>query len=105
VWLADFDPVRGHEQAGRRPALVVSTDGFNTAPIQLVAVVPLTTRDRGISSHVRIAPPDGGLVRPSVILCDQLRIMSQDRLDRRLGRVSPTTLVAVNGVIRRILGL
>lgn len=105
VWLADFDPVQGHEQGGQRPALVVSTDRFNASPSGLVGLVPLTTRDRGITTHVRVVPPEGGLIRPSVILCDQLRILTQQHLDRRLGRVSPATLVATATILRRILGL
>jgi len=105
VWLANLDPVRGHEQGGKRPALILSTDSFNTAPSQLVALLPLTTRDRGLPIHVRLTPPEGGLLRPSVILCDQLRIASHERLDRKLGQVSPMTLAAVGDVVRRILGL
>jgi mRNA interferase MazF len=67
--------------------------------------VPLTTRDRDLPIHVRLTPPEGGLLRPSVILCDQLRIAGHERLERKLGRVSPTTLAAVGKVVRRILGL
>ena len=70
VWVADLDPVRGHEQAGRRPVLIVSVDSFNAGPAQLVYVVPLTRTDRGVPLHVAIAPPEGGLRAPSVILCD-----------------------------------
>jgi mRNA interferase MazF len=105
VWIADFDPVQGHEQGGRRPALVISTDRFNAGPSRLVALLPLTTRLRGVPTHVSVAPPDGGLDRSSAILCDQLRILSQGRLDRRLGRVSPPILAAVETILRRILDL
>ena len=43
VWLADLNPVRGHEQAGRRPVLVVSEDLFNQGPAGLAVVLPLTS--------------------------------------------------------------
>jgi mRNA interferase MazF len=42
IWLADLDPVRGREQAGRRPILIVSVDGFNQSKAGLAIVVPLT---------------------------------------------------------------
>ncbi len=42
VWLIDFDPIRGHEQAGRRPALILSVDVFNAGPADLVVAVPIT---------------------------------------------------------------
>ena len=36
VWLVDLNPTRGQEQAGKRPVLVVSTNGFNKSPADLV---------------------------------------------------------------------
>ena len=46
VWLADLYPTRGHEQAGRRPVLVVSEDLFNRGPAGLVIVLPTTSTVR-----------------------------------------------------------
>ena len=46
IWMIDFDPTRGHEQAGRRPALVVSDDVFNAGPAGLVMVLPVTTKPK-----------------------------------------------------------
>jgi mRNA interferase MazF len=42
IWLADLNPTRGHEQAGARPVLIISTDPFNYGPAGLVFVLPLT---------------------------------------------------------------
>lgn len=105
IWLADFDPVRGHEQAGIRPMLVVSADRFNRAASQLVYGVPMTTRDRGFPGHVPITPPDGGIMRPSYILSDQLRVLSHERLRRRIGVAAPSTLSAVEYWLRYLLEL
>ena len=44
--------------------------------------------DRGIRSHLRISPPEGGLTKPSLILCDQARAQSELRFMRRRGQVS-----------------
>jgi mRNA interferase MazF len=49
VWMVDFDPTKGHEQGGRRPALVVSVDVFNSGPAELVIVLPITK-----SNHRRL---------------------------------------------------
>ena len=65
VWLTDLNPTRGHEQAGRRPVLVVSDDLFNRGPAGLVIVLPMTSTLRGVPSHVPIDPPEGGLERRS----------------------------------------
>ncbi len=54
VWLTGFDPIEGHGQAGRRPALVLSVDGFNASPAGLVTVLPVTgTLRPRIPSRVR----------------------------------------------------
>jgi mRNA interferase MazF len=70
VWLADLGAGRGREQAGRRPALVVSDDAFNHGPAGLVMVVPLTSKvkkSKNIPAHIPVDPPEGGLKTPSVI--------------------------------------
>ena len=105
VWLVDLDPVRGHEQAGRRPGLVVSVDRFNAGPAGLAVVLPVTTKQRDIPFHVMVAPPDGGLRRRSFVKCEDVRSVSTDRLSRRLGAVAPTTLSEVEDRLRILLGL
>lgn len=105
LWLLNLDPARGHEQAGRRPALVVSDDDFNRLPIGLAVVVPLTTTLRAVPLHVLIRPPEGGLRAPSMALCQDLRSVSLDRLERRLGVVTPATLAEVELRIRAVLAI
>ena len=56
IWLADLSPVRGHEQSGRRPCLVISVDYFNQSPADLVIIVPVTTREKGIRSPCPLEP-------------------------------------------------
>lgn len=105
IWLADLEPVRGHEQGGRRPVLVVSVDVFNQGPAGLAIVIPLTSRDRGIKSHVRVAPPEGGLRTSSVIQCEAIRSLSSDRLVQAWGRVSPEAMQQVEDWLRTLLQL
>ena len=64
VWLADLNPVRGHEQAGRRPVLVVSEDLFNQGPAGLAIVLPMTSTIRNVPSHVPVSAPEGGVKTP-----------------------------------------
>ena len=105
VWLADLDPTRGHEQAGRRPVLVVSDDLFNQGPAGMVVILPITSTVRRLALHVRLRPPEGGLKVESSILCDAVRSVSQQRLLRRWGSVSATTMAAVEERLRALLGL
>lgn len=105
VWLADLNPVRGHEQAGRRPVLVVSEDLFNQGPAGLAIVLPMTSTIRSIPSHVPLAPPEGGVQSRSAILCEGVRSISAERLVVRWGAVSRRTMEAVEDRLRILLRL
>ncbi|MGH9388200.1 MAG: type II toxin-antitoxin system PemK/MazF family toxin, partial [Vicinamibacteria bacterium] len=105
VWLAEIDPTRGHEQAGRRPALVLSDDVFNRGPASLVIVLPITSTLRPIPSHVRLAPPDGGLKAESTVLCEAIRSVSRERLIHRIGSVSNLRMALVEDAVRVLLRL
>lgn len=105
VWDAEFDPIRGREQAGRRPALVVSADRLQGGHSGLAFVVPLTRTDRGFPSHVAIEPPEGGPTARSFAMCDQLRVVTLERFDRRRGQVSEGSLTRIENVLRLLLDL
>jgi mRNA interferase MazF len=105
VWLVSLDPTLGREQAGTRPALIVSDDIFNRGFSELVFVAPITSKGKAIRSHVPLLPPEGGLNLPSFIKCEDVRSISIHRLVRRFGRVSELTLAEVEDRLRIILGL
>jgi mRNA interferase MazF len=105
IWTIDLDPARGHEQAGTRPALIVSDDVFNSGPAGLVIVLPLTSKPRGVRSHVAVQPPEGGLRAPSFVKCEDVRSVAVERLGRRLGVISPATMEAVVLRLRILIDL
>lgn len=106
VWVAQLNPIRGHEQAGTRPVLVISVNGFNSSAARLVYVASITRTVRGIPLPVAVMPPEGGLRAPSVILCDAVRSVSLERLvERPWGSISAATLALVEDRLRRVLGL
>ena len=105
VWWAYLDPTRGREQAGRRPVIVVSADGYNETDPDLAIIVPTPTSQRLIPSRVPIAPAEGGLTKPSDALCEQIRAVSKERFRRKLGSVSFRTLAAIDDRLRILLDL
>jgi len=105
IWLADLNPVRGHEQGGQRPALVISTDIYNSGPAGLVVVLPLTRTHRGIPLHIPIKPPEGGVKNASAILCDAVRSISKDRLVKKWGTVSAPVMKDLEDRLRILLEL
>jgi mRNA interferase MazF len=105
IWLAELDPVRGHEQAGRRPVLVVSDDRFNRSLAQLAVVLPLTTTARAIPYHVPIDPPEGNVRRRSFIKCEDVRSIAFERIIERWGAVESDTMARVEEILRILLRL
>ena len=105
IWLADLNPTRGHEQAGRRPCLVISVDLFNQGPAGLAVALPLTTKRKGVLWHVPVSPDQSGLTHLSYIKCEDIRSISLERFSRPMGSVSGSVLSAVEYRIARLLGI
>lgn len=105
VWTIDLDPTKGREQAGKRPALVVSTNGFNKSPAELVVVLPITSKHKGIPWHVDLDPPEGGLTMTSFIKCEDVRSVAVERLQKRLGHVTNATMDEIEDRLRILLDL
>ncbi len=105
IWLVDLSPIRGHEAAGRRPGLVISVDEFNHGPADLVLIIPLTSKEKGIPFHVEVRPPEGGLKRRSFIKCEDVRSVAKERLVELRGRVTQATLADVEDRLRILVGL
>jgi mRNA interferase MazF len=104
-WFAP-DPVLGSEQAGRRPAIIVSRDAVNRASPVLI-VLPLTTY-RGQTlypSDVLIRAPEGGLSQDSIALGLQIRAIDKQRLGGQLGRISTTTFSQIEQAILQVLDI
>jgi len=98
VWC-EFDPAVGHEQGGRRPALVISSTDFSDVITSMAIVVPCTTRDRGWLSHVPVNGPTG-LSRPTFAVTEQPRTISTERIHGVLGRADEATVAAVTEWVR-----
>ncbi|MCG2819622.1 MAG: type II toxin-antitoxin system PemK/MazF family toxin [Actinomycetia bacterium] len=106
VWHVSFDEKTvGREQAGTRPALVLSSSDFNSNDLGLVVVIPITTAVRAFTSHVPIKQPEGGLRYDSSIMCEQVKSVSNERLKKLLGTVSRVTMSRVEVIISNILEL
>ena len=107
IYYADLDPVRGSEQGGMRPVLIIQNDlGNRFSPT--VIVLPLTSRTNKapLRTHVTVHPPMGGLQKSSVILCEQVRTLEKKRLLGYVGMLRPdkmrqveqALLIAVGGI-------
>ena len=102
IWL-NFNPQAGHEQAGHRPALVLSPAAYN-AKTSLMLCCPMTTQIKNYPFEVLIAGPVPNAV-PSVVLADQVKSLDwRKRRAKRKGAVSPDELADVRAKLRALVG-
>ncbi len=96
IIAVSFDPQSGHEQKGRRPALVVSKDLFNSST-GLAIVCPLTSTDRGFPFHVAV--PENSDVT-GFIMVEQIKSVDfRTRRAKRIERASDELLTAVLSIL------
>ena len=107
LYWVDWNPARGSEQAGRRPALIVSADAGNRNeryPLLIVAAVSTALRD--IVTHVVLQPgTTNGLTQTSSVKCEQLMTISKGRLREKLGQITADELAMVDAALLRSLGI
>jgi mRNA interferase MazF len=101
VWV-DLDPMRGREQGGIRPAVVVSSNAYLQAVDALAIVVPVTSRDRSWPNHVEVTGPSG-LTVPSWAMSEQPRCVARERILRWTGSVDDDTFAAIRLYLRDAL--
>jgi mRNA interferase MazF len=101
VWF-DFDPQAGHEQAGRRPALVLSSKRFNRKA-SLAFVCPIASKIKGYASEVLL--PSGSPVHGAV-LCSHLRSLDwRARNPKLIGKSPEDVLLEVREIVASITGI
>ena len=107
-YFVDLSPVKGREQAGHRPVLVLSLDAINRLP--LVVTVVVGTKGENVSrdylTNVRVSSEESGLPIETVFPCFQIRSLDPERFtDTPDGRVSEATLTEIEDSVRYCLGL
>jgi mRNA interferase MazF len=99
VWIS-LDPQAGHEQAGRRPALVLSPSSYNRKA-ELALVCPITNQAKGYPFEVAV--PEG-LAVSGVILADQVKSLDwRERHAEFMGRMPEQTIIEVLEKLKTLL--
>jgi mRNA interferase MazF len=118
IYWVEFDPVKGNEQSGLRPALVVQNDiGNDYGPTTVVAAITRTLPARPYPFMVVISPAESGLPARSAINCAQLATIQQagpssrlrpprgQRAVQPIGRLAATKMAEVDAALKYNLGL
>lgn len=103
VRWADLNPVRGHEQAGRRPVLVLSHDVFNERSGTVIAVA-LTSQEPRAAFPLTLESKAAGLGTRSWVKISQIRTLSVDRIGQRIARASEEELAKVLDGLNEVIG-
>ncbi|MEU6849128.1 type II toxin-antitoxin system PemK/MazF family toxin [Actinacidiphila alni] len=104
IYWVDFTPARGSEQAGHRPAVVISLDSFNRV-MNTVVVAAMTTKVRENSKITVTLEADDPLPNRGDILGFQVTTIDQGRLERLDGQLRPEQIAELDEVIARCFGL
>ncbi|MBI4494759.1 MAG: type II toxin-antitoxin system PemK/MazF family toxin [Chloroflexi bacterium] len=118
IYWVEFDPAKGSEQGGLRPALVVQQDvGNQYSPTIVVAAITRTIPPRPFPFVVVLSPTESGLPEVSAVNCAQVATIQQEGPDSRLrpprgerqvrpiGRLSPRKMAEVDAALKYNLGL
>ncbi len=100
---ADLNPVRGREQAGLRPVLVLSQDVFNERSGTVIAVA-ITSQAQRAGFPLTLELEGAGLPKRSWVKISQIRILAVERVGKRIGRASAEQLARVVEGLHEIVG-
>jgi mRNA interferase MazF len=103
VRWADLNPVRGHEQSGHRPVLILSHDIFNARSGTVIAIA-LTSQPQKAGFPLTLELKVAELRKPTWAKISQIRTLSVGRIGKRLARLSPADVTKVIEGLVEILG-
>jgi len=105
IWLVDFNPARGSEQSGQRPAVIIQNDvGNRVADTTICAAISTNPRPNPTNILIK-STRETGLDQDSMAKTSQLLTISKDRLIKRLGKIDKQTVAALKQALKKSLAL
>jgi mRNA interferase MazF len=105
IYLLDWSPGRGSEQAGLRPGLILQNDKGNMySPTTIVAAIT-TSSGKTYPFQVHLEPEESGLPKPSTVLLEQIMTVDKRRLVKKVGQIGSVKISEVEKAIHRSLGM
>ena len=103
IYWADLNPIRGKEQSGRRPVLILSHDVFNERSGTVIAVA-LTSQPQRAGFPLTLELQSKGLPKKSWVKISQIRTLAIERIGQRVGKVRLEELAEVVDGLNEIIG-
>ena len=105
IYYVDLSPVKGSEQGGRRPCLIIQNDvGNKFSPCTIVAIITTRTTKAKLPTQLWL-PTSCGLPRNSMVECEQIRTIDKKRLCEKCGEVDPATMQKINECLKISVGI
>lgn len=103
--MVDLERRSGSSQSGLRPAVIIQNDAGNKfSPTTIIA--PMTSKVKAnIPTHIHLDTHEGGVIKESTILCEQITVIDKERLRKRIGKLSSNIIDEVNKKICISLGI
>ncbi len=103
IWEVYFDPVLGSEQAGRRPALIISGNLANNN-LNTIIACPLTSKLKNYHGNLTLKPSAGnGLSKESEVMTIHIRSLSKERFLKKIGAISKADFQIVKEGLEKII--
>jgi mRNA interferase MazF len=108
IYFVDLNPVKGREQSGKRPVLILSIDDINALPLVVTVIVGSKGENirQNYPTNVRVTSEESGLPLETVFLCFQIRSLDPNRFTTApVGRLSAAKMHEVETAVKYCLGL
>ncbi len=106
IFLANLEPIKGREQGGIRPVLIIQNDISNKySPVTIVAAITSKIYEKEFPTNIFISKKDSGLDKDSTILLNQIRTIDKTRVIKKIGLLDLQLMHKVDLAIRISLGI
>jgi mRNA interferase MazF len=103
IWYASLDPVKGSEQGGYRPMVILSGNLLNEY-LPIVICCPLTTKIKNYKGNIVLEPDEmNNLLESSEVLTFHIRSVSKERLQKRIGTITKEQIAILKKYLNEIL--
>ena len=106
IFLADLEPIKGSEQGGIRPVLIIQNDISNRySPVTIIAAITSKVFEKDYLTNIFISKQESGLDKGSTILLNQIRTIDKSRVIKKIGTLDNFTMNKVDMALSVSLGL
>ena len=106
IFLANLEPIKGSEQGGIRPVLIIQNDVFNTySPTTIIAPLTSKSLSKKYLTSIFLSKKESGLKKDSMILLNQIRTIDKQRIIKKIDFLDSFTMNKVNNALKISLSL